>query len=119
MPNTKFTGGPWGIEQTETWNRVGPLDKDSKKVIAPVVQIGRENLSSDLLCRADADASLIACAPQMYEALKRFADIDITHLESVLNFHVVFGINRTVITLDDIRRARCVLKKAAGDWRNV
>jgi hypothetical protein len=66
---TKFTPGPWGIEQTNDTNWIGPLRADGK-VAFVVADTDREGLKPEALERNDANAHLLAAAPDLYEALE-------------------------------------------------
>lgn len=69
-----FTPGPWGVETTSTRNWIGPMRYASpgshprKKVYQVLCFTEREFLSDSALFRSDANAKLIAAAPQLLEA---------------------------------------------------
>lgn len=65
----QHTPGPWGIEQTDCTNWIGPLRADGK-VEAIVADTDREGLREDVLIRNDADARLISAAPELFAACK-------------------------------------------------
>src|SRR5687768_10415510 len=62
---TAFTPGPWGIERTLEDNWIGSLRPDGK-IEHIVVGNDRFGLREDVLARHDADAHLIAAAPELY-----------------------------------------------------
>lgn len=64
------TREPWGIEQTEATNWIGPLRVDGKKIDEVVCHIERDGLAPDSLARNDANARLIAAAPELLEGCK-------------------------------------------------
>jgi hypothetical protein len=70
MSDVKHTPGPWGIEQTENHNWIGPLRNKSHKVWEIVCSTERGPLKPDALERSDANAHLIAAAPDLLEACK-------------------------------------------------
>lgn len=69
------TPGPWGIEQTPGTNWIGPMRKSGDgKVSTLVAHTDREGLKPDALRLNDANARLIADAPQLAadnEALRK------------------------------------------------
>lgn len=69
-----FTPGPWGIERTSDSNWVGVLRPDGK-----VEEIVMHNSRSfdykrEYVERQDANANLIAAAPDLYAACSAFID---------------------------------------------
>lgn len=67
---SKHTPGPWGIERTYDTNWIGFMrPHDPKKVQLIVCTTSRESLTDEALARNDANARLIAAAPEMFEAL--------------------------------------------------
>jgi hypothetical protein len=69
MTMDQHTPGPWGIEQTRTENWIGPLRRDGKP--DPVIcSTDREDLKRSALTRNDANARLIAAAPELLAAAK-------------------------------------------------
>lgn len=71
---SEHTPGPWGIEQTNNCNWIGPMRRaPSRKVKELVVHTDREGLTIDALAKSDANARLIAAAPDLLEACKRNA----------------------------------------------
>ncbi len=74
MSNTKHTPGPWGIEQTARNNWIGLLRADGK-INVIVTTTDREHLKDEALERNDANAKLIASAPELLEALQRLHGI--------------------------------------------
>lgn len=71
----KHTPGPWGIEQTDDTNWIGFMrPHDPKKVELIVCTTSRESLTDEALARNDANARLIAAAPDLLEALKGLLD---------------------------------------------
>lgn len=68
---SKHTPGPWGIEQTDDTNWIGFMrPHDPKKVELIVCTTSRDSLTDEALAKNDANARLIAAAPEMLEALK-------------------------------------------------
>jgi hypothetical protein len=58
---SNHTPAPWGIEQTDTTNWIGPLRADGKTAML-VCETDREGLRADALVRNDADARrIVAC----------------------------------------------------------
>jgi hypothetical protein len=64
------TPGPWGVEQTDDTNWVGPLRRSGDgKVFGVVCSTDREGLQPNVRRRHDANARLIAAAPELRQAL--------------------------------------------------
>ena len=92
MIETLHPPGPWGVEQTSCSNWIGRLRPDGTKVDHIVAHTDRDSLRSDVLVRNDANARLIAAAPEMLAALKmvlQFGRIDdsvsrMEHVASVI-----------------------------------
>lgn len=69
-----FTSWPWGIEQTAGMLWVGPLRPDGCKVEQVVVGLDYDTcLTTASKTRRLADATLIAAAPELLEALQSLA----------------------------------------------
>ena len=68
---------PWGIEQTNRRNWIGPMRTDGAKVSEIVTSTDREGLIDSSKDRNDANAALIVravnCHHEMLEALKTIA----------------------------------------------
>jgi len=69
----KHTPGPWGIEQTIHRNWIGQVRIDGKvgEIVAITDRIG---LKEHIKERNDANAKLIAAAPEMLKALEGVLD---------------------------------------------
>ncbi|PJL51459.1 hypothetical protein B9Y74_05540 [Stenotrophomonas maltophilia] len=68
---SKHTPGPWGIERTDDTNWIGFMrPHDPKKVELIVCTTSRELLTDEALARNDANARLIAAAPDLLAALQ-------------------------------------------------
>jgi hypothetical protein len=61
------TPGPWRVEQTSANNWIGP-GRPSGKVENVVCSIDRNGLKPEALARNDANARLIAAAPELLAA---------------------------------------------------
>lgn len=72
---TQHTPGPWGIEQTDSSNWIGRMRRDGVKVDEIVTSTDRFNLTPEATARNDANARLIAAAPEMLEALRHVFDL--------------------------------------------
>ncbi|WP_164241985.1 hypothetical protein [Stenotrophomonas maltophilia] len=73
--SSKHTPGPWGIEQTDDTNWIGFMRPDGKKVELIVCTTSRDNFfKPETQERNDANARLIAAAPELLEALKGLLD---------------------------------------------
>lgn len=70
MNTDKHTPGPWGIEQTRMRNWIGPMRSDGIKVSEIVTSTEREGLIDSARERNDANARLIAAAPELLAALR-------------------------------------------------
>lgn len=68
------TPGPWGVEQTTVSNWIGKMRADGSKVEYIVAHVDRDSLRDDVLVRNDANARLIAAAPELAEALRILYD---------------------------------------------
>ncbi|MDZ5813883.1 hypothetical protein U4I65_02380 [Stenotrophomonas maltophilia] len=69
--SSKHTPGPWGIEQTDDTNWIGFMRPDGRKVELIVCTTQRDNFfKPDVQDKNDANARLIAAAPELLEALK-------------------------------------------------
>lgn len=77
------TPGPWGVEQTETTNWIGPMRRHGKKVAQIVASTNRKDLKPEYLVRNDADAVLLARAPSLAKKEKVLRD-RVTELERAL-----------------------------------
>ena len=69
----KWTPGKWGVEQTPERNWIGPMRSDGRKINEIVCSTDREGLREDAVAENDANARLIAAAPELAEALKLWA----------------------------------------------
>ncbi|HHA2880671.1 hypothetical protein [Stenotrophomonas maltophilia] len=68
--SSKHTPGPWGIEQTDDTNWIGFMRPDGKKVELIVCTTSRDNFfKPETQERNDANARLIAAAPELLAAL--------------------------------------------------
>lgn len=63
------TPWPWGIEQTDDRNWIGFMRPDGRKVELIVCHTDRYSFTKEARERSDADARLIAAAPELLEAL--------------------------------------------------
>ena len=73
---TTHTPGPWGIEQTGQTNWIGRMRSDgSGKIDEIVTSTDRFKLTPKATFRNDANARLIAAAPELLEALKEVVAI--------------------------------------------
>jgi len=70
VQNIVHTPGPWGVEQTSVSNWIGRMRADGAKVEYIVAHTDRDYLRDDVLARNDANARLIAAAPELLEACK-------------------------------------------------
>lgn len=109
----KHTPGPWHVT-TETdgrsrgYIRAGePLD--GAKMPPAVARVCARTLSEN-----EANARLIAAAPELLEALRHFAALLAEHHDDLPDDRPIFGINDAVITAGDLRRARAAIAKATG-----
>lgn len=98
--NTQFAPGPWSVHPVDDtmvarqlpsgeWEEVAAIDGDYNQ--------------PDLWPTMEANARLIAAAPDLYEALKPFANMD---------FLIIGGGSEAVIAMCD--RARAALDKVEG-----
>ena len=118
MSETKFTPGPWVTKQAIAADNVGGFDwcvtqAGDSKIIAEVFQRvgGVQDFWDDR--PVEANARLIAAAPELYEALepvKRGAqEADYYCPDDVPEDHVVL----ISMTIGELRAARAALSKAA------
>lgn len=71
---SKHTEGPWGIEQTSDKNWIGPLRQSGDgKIDSIVCSTERGSLTEAAQMSSDANAELIAAAPDLLAALKEIA----------------------------------------------
>ncbi|WP_262219722.1 hypothetical protein [Stenotrophomonas maltophilia] len=100
---SKHTPGPWGIERTDDTNWIGFMrPNDPKKVELIVCTTSRESLTDEALARNDADARLIAAAPELLEA--------VVALETLLSPLAYDSTQK-----DWLNRAREAIAKATGE----
>lgn len=100
----EYTPGPWGVEQTATHNWIGPLRRDGKP--DPVLcDTDREELTAKALRESDANARLIAAAPELLRELQ--------HLTRLLEIQEDEG-TLTVPGLATLNGARAAIAKATG-----
>jgi hypothetical protein len=64
MSDVTYTPGPWGVEQTLEHNWIGPM-RHNGKVDQIVCHTEREGLKDSIIARNDANAQLIASAPDL------------------------------------------------------
>lgn len=65
------TPGPWGIEKTKETNWIGPMRRSRDGKVAEIVcDTDRDGLTPDAIARNDANARLIAAAPDLLAACK-------------------------------------------------
>lgn len=102
MSNTKFTPGPWALEKRKSGckNLIG----DGKMLCA---EFTRYLTDSPNYIDADANAALIAAAPELYEALD-FAQRALDDADLCVN-------EETGEEYDDVKKMRAALKKARGE----
>lgn len=70
VQNIVHTPGPWGVEQTTVSNWIGRMRADGSKVEYIVAHTDRDSLRDDVLARNDANARLIAAAPDLLTHLR-------------------------------------------------
>lgn len=70
MIEASYTPGPWGVEQTSCSNWIGRMRPDGTKIDYIVAHTDRDSLRDDVLVRNDANARLIAAAPEMLAAIQ-------------------------------------------------
>lgn len=68
---SKHTPGPWGIEQTDDTNWIGFMSPDARKAELIVCTTDRCSLTNEALERNDANARLIAAAPDLVIELRQ------------------------------------------------
>ncbi len=119
MSETKFTKGPWKLEEYEEFAGYDCMTGGIR--VGPVMLDGRDygqkrchDISDDQRARMEADSRLIAAAPDLYEALERderlfSAMCEILDADALLD-HVSMAVIRE-------RRdaARSALAKARGE----
>jgi hypothetical protein len=73
----QFTPGPWGVEPSQ-WNLwIGPMRSDGRKLESIVVSVSTDlNLKPEAKANREANARLIAAAPDLLAALEAFVDGD-------------------------------------------
>jgi hypothetical protein len=105
----EYTPGPWGVEQTSCSNWIGRMRPDGTKIDHIVAHTDRDSLRDDVLVRNDANARLIAAAPDMFEALEAIAG----------NHDAGPGIDAAELCELMTQRAREVLAKVREDAKPV
>lgn len=100
MKDFKGTPGPWFVDGTSVWDREVTPEKDCEEDANYVAEV-----FSDLVEQSEADAKLIAAAPELLEALQGILECH----ESIL-FNE-FGVESDLCTT----KARDAIKKALGE----
>jgi len=107
--NTKHTPGPWKTRKG--------FDSDTIEVFAPNPKIGRPFQPTELaVVQADsregkANASLIAAAPELLEAVQSLLPIAVHYLNAD---HDADNNNPPAGNFDEIMNAMCAIAKATG-----
>lgn len=100
---SKHTAGPWAIEKTASHNWIGPMRHDGIKIAEIVAGLERgSEYTRAFNARQDANARLIAAAPDLLEALQ--------DLVSVAKDGWPFDRQPTLYD-----RARLAIRKATGE----
>jgi len=91
MSEAKHTPGPWGIEQTPEHNWIGPMRRNGEKVDQIVCHTERKGLKDSIVARNDANAALIASAPDLLKENDQLkARLDAIKSRNVLNAIVTY-----------------------------
>ena len=98
------TPGPWGVEQTSCTNWIGPMRSGENKINRLVAQNERDGLHNAALARNDANARLIAAAPELAEALRELHDFAEV---STLNRHHARSIAAFFSAAELLKRIGC------------
>lgn len=111
----KYTPGPWLVEERasyEAFYRVsGPIDGEPDGYrVAHVID------ANDYSCN-DANARLIAAAPELLEALMHFAALPLEEfdLDRREDDRPITGFNNWDLKVGHIRAARAAIAKATGE----
>lgn len=108
---SKHTPGPWRVEESTTliWGRCDPDDKTTYGMGIPVaeVRLGSTRWNGPTIGwnEAEANARLIAAAPEMLEALAKM----------VCEYDAWSGFNDDGFEDETISEARAALAKARGE----
>ena len=108
MSETKFTPGPWKSEGPDEFGDYNIIPPDARLAVAAVVS----NLRGAI--EVYGNARLVSVAPELYEALKPFADLadmlDSGHYKWSDDMHIAKG-----LSVKSVRAAAAAFAKARGD----
>ena len=113
MTEAKFTPGPWDISKVGYIHKNGvmhPLSVDESRLEGESWIAMRKRLAPEFGEReaeAEANAHLIAAAPELYEALE--------NLSGLFGTLITYDSDKHKAIADDVQAARAALAKARGD----
>jgi hypothetical protein len=115
MSTFKHTPGPWGAHNNEVF--AGPFKRIKGGISgfrAHICEMDDLDLDED---EVEANARLIAAAPDLLEALRPFAELDMRPdgFDKRDDSQPIYARDNSVITVGDVRRAVAAIAKATQE----
>jgi len=112
--STKHTPGPW-IYLYDGSGDFSVYGVDGAEVGTAWSKDAHFMGNGEASYRNEANARLIAAAPELLEALEVLARLDIADLGGRPDDYPVYGRNNSLISCGDVRKVRAAIAKAKGE----